>query len=292
MRSAIPVLVLLGVHFTPGGEILAQQSTSPGSAGCQGIAPVKGVPRLPSGEQLQAWTREYYPDLAANAAAPARLVVGFILDDQCRVLRHSAGLLPKEYSEEIVLTLFPDVRRHGMPAGLADAVPRSNRGRSAREGPALVAAWLMQVNPGSRERARGEGEARTHEIRWTHDATAPRERAFGFQPARLEISAGEPVRFSIASGSPHLLAFDLEGMPPGAADLLRGRLPGGVSVGGALQSRFFTQPGEGFTLDTSGLPAGTYHIICSAHYALGEHGYLYIVAPAGAHRRTAVTEAP
>lgn len=104
----------------------------------------------PSGRQLQDWSRSYYPAFVAGAAAPATIVVGFLINERCEVVRHSAGFLPRNaYSEDIVLSLFPGESRKGRPAGIGDGVPPSTHIRA--DGifePRLVAAWLMK--PGLR----------------------------------------------------------------------------------------------------------------------------------------------
>lgn len=119
-----------------------------------------GHPPMPSLEQLQGFTRRYYPDLAAKATTSSRLVVGFLLDDQCRVLRHSVGILPADYSEDIVQSLFPGATHAGMPSGIGDAVPPDNR-RPRLPQSRLVVAWQVQVSPArqaqmARERKRLE----------------------------------------------------------------------------------------------------------------------------------------
>jgi hypothetical protein len=99
----------------------------------------------PSLAQLQEWTRRYYPDLAAKAVAPARLVVGFLLDDQCRVLRHSVGMRPQEVSPEVVEVLFPGATQPGAPTGIGDGVPPDDQkpwNRRTR----LYVAWQVQVS--------------------------------------------------------------------------------------------------------------------------------------------------
>jgi hypothetical protein len=129
---------IAGVGLTATSAFAQQRS------GCDDAASA-GSARFPSLSQLQSWTRAYYPSLADHAETSDRLIVGFVLDKQCRVLRHSAGLLQSDdYSEDAVLTLFPNLVRRGEPAGIADGRPRthSNTGRVPK--PRLVVAWIMQ----------------------------------------------------------------------------------------------------------------------------------------------------
>lgn len=97
----------------------------------------------PSLAQLQAWTREFYPSLVAQASRSSRLVVGYVIDERCAVSRHSVGVLPAGgYSEDVVLTLFTGLTRAGEPAGLAHVVPPSVRGGDGKG--ALAVAWIMK----------------------------------------------------------------------------------------------------------------------------------------------------
>ncbi len=148
MRDPL-VLSLLFAVATP----LAAHS-APATAEC--AQQFLGEPPGPSLEQLQRWTRLYYPDLAAKAAAPARLVVGFVLDDQCRVLRHSVGTFSSDASadvDDIVRALFPGATQPGMPTGIGDAVPREDQ-RPWRTRLAVV--WHVQISNARREQMRRE----------------------------------------------------------------------------------------------------------------------------------------
>lgn len=153
MRSRALLALLSAGLALP--HVAGAQSRQAVGTGCSGRTLDPAGPPSPSIAQLQAWTAQYYPDLAAKAKAPARLVVGFIINEQCRVLRHSVGFLPEEYSDEIVLSLFPDATRARMPAGVGDAVPMDERGRTMRERTRLVAAWLMQASSRSSTREKG-----------------------------------------------------------------------------------------------------------------------------------------
>ena len=153
MRSRALLALLSAGLALP--HVAAAQSRQAVGTGCSGRTRDPAGPPSPSIAQLQAWTAQYYPDLAAKAKAPARLVVGFIINEQCRVLRHSVGFLPEEYSDDIVLSLFPDATRARMPAGVGDAVPMDERGRTMRERTRLVAAWLMQASTRSSAREHG-----------------------------------------------------------------------------------------------------------------------------------------
>jgi hypothetical protein len=154
MRLAICMSLLL-IH-TAAPAMVTAQSRQHRKPGC-GVHFLGEWP-APTIEQLQGWAREYYPDLVAKAKAPARLVVGFLLDDTCRVLRHSVGVLPFAGSDSIVIALFPGVARPGTNSGIGDAVTRDTTqpwGQQTR----LLATWQVQITRQkaaeiARERAR------------------------------------------------------------------------------------------------------------------------------------------
>ena len=127
------MVIVAGLLTVP--PLVARATKRPDGA-CEGV-------HGPSHAQLQRWTREYYPSLADNPSSTARLVVGFVLDERCVVIRHSVGVLPPgNYSVDVVLTLFPGLTLHGEAAGLADAVPPAP-GR-LESGSRLMVAWVMK----------------------------------------------------------------------------------------------------------------------------------------------------
>src|SRR5689334_18319785 len=66
----------------------------------------------PSLRTQQAWVREYYPGLA-KYDAPARLVVGFVVDSNCHVLQHSAAIVPdslRANSDALLPLVFPSLQ--------------------------------------------------------------------------------------------------------------------------------------------------------------------------------------
>jgi hypothetical protein len=99
----------------------------------------KGVP---SGEQLQRLVRQYYPGLATRDPAPAKLAIGFVLDGQCGIRRHGVAFLPdSDYSEDVIMTVFPDIVRRDETAGIGNAVPPRTETDLRR--PNLVATFIV-----------------------------------------------------------------------------------------------------------------------------------------------------
>lgn len=78
----------------------------------------------PSLDQIQSWVREYYPGFVRRTKSAGAVAVGFVLNDHCNVLRHGAAFLPDTtWSEDLIMTVFPDIHRRGERAGIADGVP-------------------------------------------------------------------------------------------------------------------------------------------------------------------------
>jgi len=119
----------------------------------------------------------------------------------------------------------------------------------------------------------------THTILWTDSQAETRLSRFRFVPDSLRVVAGDSVRFTVGSGSPHLVEFDIERLPPEAVAHIRAafeRLD--PTTAPRLHTRFFQQVGSGVTLSTEGWPPGDYGFHCVAHRALGEVGLLRVAA--------------
>lgn len=106
--------------------IAALSAASPSEQVLTGCQAGPGEPTL---AQLQGWVREYYPGFVTTTKSSGRVAVGFALDAQCTVLRHGAAFLPDSgYSEDLVMTVFPDIHRTHERAGIGDGVsPRATK---------------------------------------------------------------------------------------------------------------------------------------------------------------------
>lgn len=96
----------------------------------------------PSLAELQSWAREYYPGLTQTAQVPARVVIGLVFDSQCRVIRHSLAFWDTTASgpDELMATVFPDLKTLGDVAGIADAVPPRQTG-----GRRIILVWTRPL---------------------------------------------------------------------------------------------------------------------------------------------------
>ncbi|HEX6537244.1 MAG TPA: plastocyanin/azurin family copper-binding protein [Gemmatimonadaceae bacterium] len=108
----------------------------------------------------------------------------------------------------------------------------------------------------------------THEVKMIGD-----EKGYRFEPANLTIKPGDGIKFIMVSGGPHNVAFDENGIPAGAKDKLSANMPNQQAP---LQSQFFMNPNETYTVSFAGLPAGTYNFHCVPHLAMGMKGTITV----------------
>lgn len=108
----------------------------------------------------------------------------------------------------------------------------------------------------------------THEVKMIGD-----EKGYRFEPANLEIKQGDGVKFVMVTGGPHNVAFDENAIPAGAKDKLSANMPNQQAP---LQSQFFMNPNETYTISFAGLPAGTYNFHCVPHLAMGMKGTITV----------------
>jgi TonB family protein len=92
----------------------------------------------PAVEYFRVLARRYHPDALAAAPLGSRLLVGFVLDSACQVLRHGAGPSATDtvVAEEALADLFPGV----------DLAPRVAAGAADAAAPrAPGAVWVVWV---------------------------------------------------------------------------------------------------------------------------------------------------
>jgi hypothetical protein len=95
--------------------------------------------RSPGPYQLGEFVRELYPSFASDPV-PERIVVGFVLDSTCVVIRHSAGFEGnlRGGADEKLRKLFPTLRMDRVfGTGISDIPPEFDRGRQ------VVVVWAM-----------------------------------------------------------------------------------------------------------------------------------------------------
>jgi plastocyanin len=107
-----------------------------------------------------------------------------------------------------------------------------------------------------------------HEVKMIGD-----EKGYRFEPADFTIKQGDGVKFTMISGGPHNVGFDAADLPAGAVDKLTANMPNQMSP---LQSQFFMQPNESYTISFADLPAGKYPYHCAPHLAMNMKGVITV----------------
>lgn len=85
---------------------------------------------------------------------------------------------------------------------------------------------------------------------------------YRFEPANFTVKAGDAIKFTFVSGGPHNVAFDPATIPAGTEAQLSANMPNQMSP---LQSQFFNNAGETYTISTGGLKPGQYPYHCVPH---------------------------
>lgn len=109
----------------------------------------------------------------------------------------------------------------------------------------------------------------THEVRMLGD-----DRGFRFEPANLTIKQGDGVKFTMVSGGPHNVAYEVGTLPANAVAQLKANMPDQES--GELSSKMYMNPNEGFTMSFAKVPAGQYPYNCTPHLAMGMKGTITV----------------
>lgn len=107
----------------------------------------------------------------------------------------------------------------------------------------------------------------THQVRMLFDG-----QRYYFEPDNLTISPGDSVKWIMVSGAPHNVEFRTDGIPPGTEAQLTTNMQSATGLLGPM----LMQPNEEYTVSVDGLPAGTYHYVCTPHEALGMTGTLVL----------------
>ena len=96
---------------------------------------------------------------------------------------------------------------------------------------------------------------------------------YRFEPASLAVHPNDVVVFRVASGSPHSVVFEAEGLSPGVRGAFNSALPG---RSGDLSSPLLTATGKDYRMVVPQVPAGRYKFYCLPHRAYDMRGELVI----------------
>ncbi len=110
----------------------------------------------------------------------------------------------------------------------------------------------------------------THVVRLIAD---PAKDDYRFEPAALTVSPGDVVVFRVASGAPHSVVFEGEGLSPGVRGAINSALP---NRSGELSSPLLTAIGKDLRFVVPQIPPGTYRYYCLPHRAYDMRGELTV----------------
>ncbi len=107
-----------------------------------------------------------------------------------------------------------------------------------------------------------------HQVRMVQEGNA-----FRFSPARITVKRGDQVKFVMASGGPHNVAFDPEKVPDAAERALSAGMAGQISP---LAGPLLTTAGASYTVSFANVAPGTYPFYCMPHMAMGMQGAVVV----------------
>jgi plastocyanin len=110
----------------------------------------------------------------------------------------------------------------------------------------------------------------THVVRLIADAGKDDYR---FAPAALTVRPNDVIVFRVATGAPHSIVFEGEGLSPGVRGAINSAMPG---RSGDLSSPLLTAVGKEYRIVVPQVPAGTYPFYCLPHRAYDMRGTVTI----------------
>jgi plastocyanin len=117
---------------------------------------------------------------------------------------------------------------------------------------------------------RGAVAQETHVVRLYADATKDDYR---FEPSTLTVRPNDVIVFRVASGAPHSIVFEGEGLSPGVRGAFNSAMEG---RSGDLSSPLLTATGKDYRIVVPQVPSGRYRFYCLPHRAYDMRGELVI----------------
>ena len=132
---------------------------------------------------------------------------------------------------------------------------------------ALAAASVLALSAAA-PRAHADAPPATHVVRMVMEGESAR-----FDPATVTIRPGDRVRFVVASGAPHNVAFDPARTPADMQRLLRAAMPDQMQP---LSGKLLLADGESYTISFAGAKPGRYEFYCLPHVGMQMKGTLVV----------------
>jgi plastocyanin len=112
--------------------------------------------------------------------------------------------------------------------------------------------------------ARAPATGKTWEVKMVGDGTT-----FKFEPASITIKAGDNVKWTLVSGSPHNVSFDPDSVPAAAKPQLSANMENQM---GEMMGPLLQNANESYEISFAGIPAGKYTYHCTPHVLLNMKG--------------------
>ena len=107
-----------------------------------------------------------------------------------------------------------------------------------------------------------------HVVRMSMSGTTAR-----FEPATLNVRAGDRVRFVVASGAPHNVAFDPAKVPADVRRVLTAAMPNPIQP---LSGPLLLNAGDSYTISFAGVKPGRYEFFCMPHVGMAMKGTVVV----------------
>lgn len=100
------------------------------------------------------------------------------------------------------------------------------------------------------------------------------DKGYRFDPANITIKQGDGIKFIMASGGPHNVAFDPATIPAAAKTVLAANM--GPNQIAELSGPLVSAPNEAYTISFANVPPGKYDFHCTPHLAMGMKGTITV----------------
>ena len=115
----------------------------------------------------------------------------------------------------------------------------------------------------------GPDNGHDHEVKMVGDA-----KGYRFEPANITVKQGDGIKFVVASGGPHNVAFDPATIPADVKGQLDANM--GTDKMGELSSNMKMNAGDAVTISFANIKPGQYPFHCVPHLALNMKGVITV----------------
>lgn len=143
----------------------------------------------------------------------------------------------------------------------------SDKGTDTTKAP-QASATPAPATPAPNALAKIPATGANHDIKMIGD-----DKGYKFDPAEVTIKSGDAVTFTMVSGGPHNVAFDVATTPADSKAQLDANMDQKLSE---LSSPMLMNPNEKYTISFGGVKPGVYPFHCTPHLAMGMKGTITV----------------